>query len=392
MQRPVMGNRKDRKLRSPRFSFLQRSVGFYMVPCAWAHVCPGETFDSAKLRFKVTGPAADVFGVGAYMETRAFYVPMRLMWEDWPSFLMGQTAFDFPTYADYGVTGTYWGSTADTDAAYPIAAMRRIYADWYGQRDDAPALASGDIGFPIPRPDRTFLSGVREDAEDIDALVSTAGDQFYVGKLDEAYVARDQAALENFIDGNYLTYLRLAGVDASQTAIEKAEPIYRYRRWMEPVSVFAEDGSVAERYQSDFDLSMRGRRFFPEHGIIVVMTGFMPKVFINSTTVADQMVDPEHFPHSGMPVMGDRFEFNPGIGETISTTARDMLWFGEDQHNRSLTTEAVDMTVTSLQDAVWPSNSALLAILYATAGAWPVVKGVFSPQIKTPLRRRDSLH
>lgn len=384
MNTPQVSGRKSRRTRSPRFSFEQNLVSYMARPVSWQLVCPGETLDSMKIQYRFKSGSVVVGGVGGYLETRVFYVPMRLMWESWPDFLMGKTAFAFPTYDDLGLVlanATKFGATAITDAAYPVAAAKRVHEDWYAPGDDDPAF-TGSQG-QVPRADKTFVSGTLQDAEDVDATVATTGDVLKLSDLEDAYVQRDQDRLENVIDGDYLRYLQMAGVSAVDQALQRSEPVYRHRKWIEPAYTFGDAGALAERYHQSANLSVHGRRYFAEHGILLTCVAFMPKIYTDVNSFLTALTKPEHFPSAAQVYRGDVIEFATGAGNPVEASALDLLRFGEDQHERG-GGGVLEYSPTTRKQILWPDPTTVNDALFGAA-TYPQIDGVVSSKFKTPV-------
>lgn len=379
--------REARRNRSPRHSFSRKILTYQMQPLAWAFVAPGETLASLKVNLDLRSPVLLKPRVGAYVEFRAFYVPMRLMWSSFPDFLMGKTAWDFPTFADYSLDAASAQSFGFTDAnseAFPIAAIRRIYDDWFGTQDDDPTPTT--TGVPHPRIDRTWLSPADKDYDDNDATISTVGDSFDLSDLELAQRQLEQDRIDDEVDGDYIRYLQLQGVIAADGALQKAEPLMRYRRWITPVMAMdGADGAIAERHVANVKHQVNQRRYFQEHGMILFTGTVLPKVYSDTTSLWELLGQNEHWPSVIQPVGAGEHNVNPGLGETVMARTMWVLDHGEEQHDRS-DTDVIRLTPTSLQSILWPDPTTVRNALYGASNNIRC-EGVMSLTVSTPLAK-----
>lgn len=387
----MASGRVSRRNRSPRFSFCRKILTYQVQPLAWGFVAPGESLTSLKTQLAMRSAPLAKPGVGGYIELRAFYVPMRLMWSSWPDFLMGKTAWAFPTFADFSLStanAQSFGFTADTSEAFPVAALRQVYSDWFGAEDGAPTPTT--TGVPHKRPDRFWLSQAGDDEDDVDATISTAGDNaFTLSEFELAQRQVAQARLDAVVDGDYLKYLQFCGVNASDEAVQRSEPLMRYRRWITPqVAMDGADGSIAERHIAEVKTEVMRRKFFQEHGIVLLTGTFLPKVYADVTSLWEVLGQNEHWPSTIMPAGAGYHTVNPNVGENVQVRTMWALDYGEDQHDRS-DTDIVEITPTSLQDVLWPDPTTVRDALYGVSSTNIRCEGVMSMTVATPLSKNQ---
>lgn len=167
----VMGHRFDQipKAEIQRSSF-DRSHGYKttfnagsIIPFFLDEVYPGDTFNLrmtalARIATLIKPPMDNMF-----LDTHFFFVPMRLLWQNWEKFNGEQnnpadpTDFQVPQIVSPATTGWATGSLADylglpvgvaglSVSALPFRCYNRIYRDWYRDQNliDSPVISIGD--------------------------------------------------------------------------------------------------------------------------------------------------------------------------------------------------------------------------------------------------------
>ena len=124
---------------------------FNFVPAAYFEVVPGETI-SGSMRLNV---ASDVVNHQIknmfYVDAFAFYCPFRLMWDDWPDFISGETpASAFPTVGNtwafnFEPNHTLWGGAAYTEhPAWHRYMYNLVFRTYFDDRGDQPSSLTGN--------------------------------------------------------------------------------------------------------------------------------------------------------------------------------------------------------------------------------------------------------
>lgn len=132
-----------------------------LFPCLAKVVSPGDTFKLASDAVVRFGPMLAPLMHEVDVYTHYFFVPNRLIWDNWESFITGGERGDdtsvSPTITADGTTGWPIGSVADfislptdvpnvTSCALPFRAYTLILNEWYRQQDlqDPLALSKED--------------------------------------------------------------------------------------------------------------------------------------------------------------------------------------------------------------------------------------------------------
>lgn len=117
----------------------------YLVPVGLTEVLPGDSFQHAAQAFIRAAPLATPPMHPVRISLRHFFVPHRLVWEDWEDFITGgPDGMDdsaFPTIAINPAVGSladYLGvppGAQNTVSALPFRAYNLIFNEWYRDQD-----------------------------------------------------------------------------------------------------------------------------------------------------------------------------------------------------------------------------------------------------------------
>lgn len=128
-----------------------------LVPVGLTEVLPGDSFQHAASAFIRAAPLATPPMHPVRISLRHFFVPSRLLWEDFEDFITGgpdgMDASVFPTIPVpmiYGELGDYLGVPANTEGggepgilnvnALPFRAYQLIFNEWYRDQDLVPEV------------------------------------------------------------------------------------------------------------------------------------------------------------------------------------------------------------------------------------------------------------
>jgi len=283
-----------------------------------ASVNPGETQTELRSQIKVRTDAAAVLDTPAYLEIEFYYVPLRLIDEGFPDFLISSGALTVGTYATQGAADQYLsqnGALAWEQGAFSVIAENYWAIEDY-------ANTAGYV--KNPETDHSIQQTV-EDA-DVDITTATTTNQ-----LDEKYGERDFEVRRQSWEGNYRRFLQNAGVTVKEDALSVPERIMRYRRFIEPATIVDPSTSdYASVWTADIDRMLKKPIYFAEHGIILGFISLTPRIMLDDIDPASFITDPEQFPIPGMlnaHCMSEEQIFLGGAStERISTN--EYLWSG----------------------------------------------------------------
>jgi len=126
-----------------------------LVPAGLVEVMPGDTMQQATSLLLRCAPLVNPIYHNVEVRLHHWYVPFRLLWEDWENFITGgpdgSNASVFPTITFGGGTGAAVGSLADylgvppginnlEVSALPFRAYALIFNEWYRDQDLQSAL------------------------------------------------------------------------------------------------------------------------------------------------------------------------------------------------------------------------------------------------------------
>lgn len=126
-----------------------------MIPCGLVEVLPGDTFQHATSLLVRTTPLVAPVMHPCHVRVHHFFVPHRLVWNDWENFITGGpdglNASTFPTITVNSGSGFANGSLADylgvptgvddlPCSALPFRAYALVYNEWFRDQDLDTAL------------------------------------------------------------------------------------------------------------------------------------------------------------------------------------------------------------------------------------------------------------
>lgn len=142
-----------------------------LYPLYCEEVLPGDTFNvNASIVARLTTPIVP-FMDNLYLDCHFFFVPYRLVWDNWTKFCgeqdnpsdsidytvpclnaVNSDGFTVGTIYDYFGLPTGVGPTANTDiSALPFRAYNLVYQEWYKDEDlqNSPTISTGDGPDPL---------------------------------------------------------------------------------------------------------------------------------------------------------------------------------------------------------------------------------------------------
>jgi len=140
---------KRNKFSLSHYKLLSCDLG-ELVPCGLVEVLPGDTMQQATNALVRCSPLLAPVMHPVHVRIHHWFVPHRLVWEDWEDFITGgpdgMDASDFPTITFGGGTGAAVGSLADylgvtpgvnnlEVSALPFRGYAMIWNEWYRDQD-----------------------------------------------------------------------------------------------------------------------------------------------------------------------------------------------------------------------------------------------------------------
>lgn len=147
-----------------------------LVPIGLTEVLPGDTFEHAASAFIRAAPLATPPMHPVRIAIRHFFVPNRLLWEDWEDFITGgpdgMDASVFPTMepvqnegdlSDYlGICPREIGDPPAVVSALPFRAYALIFNEWYRDQDLVPEVPFSNLSGPDTATNQNLLNAAWE--------------------------------------------------------------------------------------------------------------------------------------------------------------------------------------------------------------------------------------
>lgn len=264
-----------------------QSNAYNLVPIYRQQVVPGQTIDlDAQVSMK-TASFTKLLTTPALASIWFFYVPHRLIWDGWTSFISKEEgASTFPVtnqlsakFFDEALLAP--GETIDMSPLYRRA-YKLCYNEYFGDdsnqmtvTDDSTVTLGG-----LKNPEQ-FLSKVRAAGEVVDPEFTVTANsiplnEFYRAQMNARSKQRSQMTGDKYVD----TLARM-GVDATWMISERPEFLGTKSKLCAP-QLFASSeaatlGQEVSRFNCPLSVQLK-KKHFAEHGYIVGVAGFRPLV------------------------------------------------------------------------------------------------------------------
>ena len=392
-----MANLK-RQIRKPRFVIGNAGKFGRLIPFSYHHVFAGESMHNIKTMMNFMSKPVSQRMSGATLDIWYYYVPWRLVWEQFPEWVMGDSNLTPPnTNATDG--NALFGQQGHTRQAHMLAnAYESIVNHYFREEHDQYSIGSDPAVLPIV--DRTAETQGDEDYEEEDETIDVSGGTLSIREIERkrarlAYERRVEA-----LDGKYTSFLRAQGVNANEAVAQVPEFVGHYRKYIKPSKTINDStGLSVQTYAHECSHTLTKRRFFQEHGVIIGCASIRPKVHLTGGVNADANIWslPDYFPHVGQlaenkKIQNSSFE-NKGGFENETDGAPDTylnidhyLWNGRTHVINAESDYINTYDPTDDETALYPS-AAWDAVLSTASDKHFHLEGVVSSKIATPLRR-----
>ena len=256
-------------------------------------VYPGETLTEHKVQARLQSAPSEVLIGGAYIDVMSFYVPIRLVWSDFPEWIL-----DPDTSVSPNLT-----SSADDEALvpnnaidWPEKARDLIYAHFF-ERDEFP---NSFLMLPHPEPDLTTqLQNTALDIEvpvDADFAGSGAGAHVNLSDIEKARYDRKLQTWLDQVSASYPAYLQSMGVNIDDMMLFP-EYLGGARKWVYPSRTVDEStGYSVQSYMTDISFTRdRKNAYFAEHGLLVDYIAIRPKLYNGDAETWLRLAEPRDF-------------------------------------------------------------------------------------------------
>ena len=263
---------------------------FQLIPTARIEVCPGVSCEfNVSQKFQTAAFSRNLL-CSAHFETWYFYVPHRLVWDDWTGFITQDDDFagTFPE------TTTTWAFAFDRSTASVSALYRRAYKLVYNQffgNEDANSAANTwysdittdtDVTRQNLRTSDQFTGLLQTDEAIADTNFSGAAFPIELNQFHAEMVAARSKRRANMSGDKYVDAMRRMGVELNWMVQQAPEYLGKHSKTVYPVKTFNTGatglGDSVARYEGSCDFKITKKRF-AEHGYIVGVSAIRPVLY-----------------------------------------------------------------------------------------------------------------
>lgn len=388
----------SRQIRKPRFIIGNGGKFGRLIPFSYHHVFAGESQHNIKSQLQfMSKPVAHRMS-GATVDIWYYYVPWRLVWSDFPTWIMGDSTLTPPNSSNTEGSALF-GSMVSYQAHFLGKSYELCVNEYFREEHDQYTLSSDPAVLPIV--DRTAETQGDEDYEEEDESIDVSGGTLSIKTLEQHRARLAYERKVESLDGKYTSFLRAQGVNANETVAQIPEFLGHYRKYIKPQrTVNDSTGLSVQTFAHECTHTLSKRRFFQEHGCVIGCASIRPKVHLNGGANADSFIwnTPQQFPHVGQlaehkKIADGAFQNRGGIENESDFTPNTYLNIDHYLWNGRTHVLNVDSSYINAYD---PTNDE--TALYPSA-AWDAVptdnsaaqhfnfEGVMSTKVATPLRR-----
>jgi len=389
----------SRQIRKPRFIIGNGGKFGRLIPFSYHQVFAGESQHNIKTQFQfMSKPVAQRLS-GATVDIWYYYVPWRLVWSDFPAWVMGDSTLT-PPATNVTEGNALFGAGILSIQAHMLAnAYTQVVNQYFREEHNQHAVSATPATLPIV--DRTAETQGDEDYEEEDETIDVSGGTLSIKTLERHRARLAYERKVESLDGKYTSFLRAQGVNANETVAQIPEFLGHYRKYIKPQrTVNDSTGLSVQTYAHECTHTLSKRRFFQEHGCVIGCASIRPKVHLNGGFNADATIwqTPQQFPHVGQLAEHKKIAngaFTSFGGYENETDNNPQTYLNIDHYLWNGRTHVMNVDAAYI-NAFDPANDA--AALYPSS-AWDAVptdntatehfnfEGVMSTKIATPLRR-----
>lgn len=392
-----------RQMRKPRFVIANKGKFGRLVPFHAEYVFAGETMKKLKASMNFMSKPIALAQSGATIDIWYYYVPMPIIWSDFPQWVMGDSTLNTPdSNANNG--RTLWGNAVGDDSSigthdhFLHEAYVKILNHYF--RDDENQVSTASSPLIIPIVDQSSETSGDVDLENEDETIDVSGGSLSLKELERKRANLRYERRVEMQDGKYVNWLKNQGVNANEQLSEIPEFLGHYRRFVRPSRTVSQTtGFTVQHYGHDCSMELTKRRYFQESGMIIGVAAVRPKIHLvgGYNTSGWVWTSPERFPHVGQLAEHKKIMGSSGISQggmenetdTIPATYMSIdasLFKG--RHEAYNTDPAYVKTHDPNSDssAMYPT-SAWDSVLETTSNDHFHIDGVMSTSLVTPLQK-----
>lgn len=277
-----------------RYGINSQTVNFargpQFTPVGYIDVEAGSSISGSFETNVHSAPTVRNIQTSAYLDGFAFYVPYRLLWDEFPTWLVDGTG-TFPTVTNTMPTNfeprlTYpsagSGNNADQNTVFLRRCYNLVYNSFFAARDDTVTnLDDNTVRAVYQRPSTFEVRTPVANPNLPSASIDTSGASTTPDLIRDAFVQDQFKRMRNLYGARYTDWLAQIGVEASWAILEDPEPRgkvhsdWKYR----PVNITdsTNPGLATGYFNSSIRIPLQ-KTFCPEHGLIAAyaVTRFDP--------------------------------------------------------------------------------------------------------------------
>ena len=250
----------------------------YLTPLGYYDVVPGDSvYGKVSIRYQSDNSTHLIMN-RAFMDVYAFYMPYRLMWDDFPTFLTQQTG-TIPSISDLFEWNfeTAFVESSSTNMPWFRRMYNAVNSCYFTEEDGNNQDDTKSVHRVLNRAS-TFHEKVKTSSEihdDSAIAVDTTAGSFEIRDLAAGLAQQRFDVIRGFYGHKYVDYLRAVGVEGQWDIQNEPELIGQTHHDMKAITITStadgsgEDtfGQYKTQYRGVLELNLK-RRFFPEHGLI----------------------------------------------------------------------------------------------------------------------------
>lgn len=266
------------------------------VPIARFAIAPGTSMHAVGGKLRISTETLTRYVLNdALVQIFAFYVPYRLLWDQWVDFIGGDDTLSIPTNA------TPYSLMFETTNAnvFGRRAYKLIYNEFFGNKAVGAAAWFDDITDDAdmnPRVsriwDQYFSKFTIDDPTNVTYTAPIpGGDPLNGAQIDLAQFAREMRNARSLqrqqLTGNkYVDTMRAMGVDLDWRIQNAPEFLGKASKVIGPITVESTDPNDLSarqvRYESSVTYKFNKRRAFAEHGEVIVLATVRPSMIASN--------------------------------------------------------------------------------------------------------------
>ena len=391
----------SRQMRKPRFVIGNKGKFGRLIPFHAEYVFAGETMKKLKASMNFMSKPIALAQSGATIDIWYYYVPLPIIWSDFPTWVMGDSTINVPSSNNVSGRILFGGESAAGVSVHDHF-LHEAYVKIVNQyfRDDENQITVTSDPVAIPIVDQSAETTGDADLEAEDETIDVSGGSLSLKELERKRANLRYERRVEMQDGKYVNWLKNQGVNANEQLSEIPEFLGHYRRFVRPSRTVSQTtGFTVQHYGHDCSMELTKRRYFQESGMIIGVAAVRPKIHLvggyNALGVIWQ--SPERFPHVGQlaehkklmntdgGTLGSYENETDGYPQTYMSIDASLFKGRHEAHNTD-GSYVKTHDPNSDADAMYPTT-AWDAVLETTSNDHFHMDGVMSTSLVTPLQK-----